>query len=261
MLDEKLIALLRSLTPEEWEKPTIAKLWRVKDIAAHLLDGNFRMLSLVRDNYNGLQAPAIDSYRSLVGYLNELNAAWVNAAKRMSPRVITDLLESSGKEYCTAIAALPPFEEAIFPVSWAGEEVSQNWFHIAREYTEKWIHQQQIREAVNKPGLMEEELFYPFIDTFMRAWPYTYRDAAAPAGTVIRCNIDVYSWFLVKGEESWQLEKSADALPSATVDIPPAIAWKLFSKVISAANAWKDVGIKGDQQLGKKVLTMIAVMA
>ena len=37
-LDSKLIELLRSLSPEDWNRPTLAPLWTVKDIAAHLLD-------------------------------------------------------------------------------------------------------------------------------------------------------------------------------------------------------------------------------
>ena len=51
IIDQKLIELLQSLTPEDWERPTIAKKWRVKDIAAHLLDGNIRTLSLSRDKH------------------------------------------------------------------------------------------------------------------------------------------------------------------------------------------------------------------
>jgi hypothetical protein len=35
----ELLVLLRSLGPEDWEKPTAAGAWRVRDIAAHLLDG------------------------------------------------------------------------------------------------------------------------------------------------------------------------------------------------------------------------------
>jgi hypothetical protein len=31
--------------------------------------------------------------------------------------------------------------------AWAGETDSRNWFDVAREYTEKWHHQQQLRDA------------------------------------------------------------------------------------------------------------------
>ena len=49
LLDQELIALLRSLKRDDWYRPTLARLWTVKDIAAHLLDGNMRTLSLARD--------------------------------------------------------------------------------------------------------------------------------------------------------------------------------------------------------------------
>lgn len=51
ILDRKLIELLKSLTLEEWNSQTVAKLWKVKDVASHLLDGNLRGISTSRDNY------------------------------------------------------------------------------------------------------------------------------------------------------------------------------------------------------------------
>ncbi len=264
VIDKMLIELLRSLTPEEWNKPSIAKLWTVKDIAAHLWDGNLRTLSFSRDKYFGQQTPAVNSYKELVDYLNQLNADWVKASKRVSPGVLTDLLESSGKAYCDHIASLDPFGEAVFSVAWAGEEKSANWFHIAREYTEKWIHQQQIRDAVNKPGLMTKELFYPFINTFMQALPHTYRNISADEDTVIKITIDTEiggDWFLLRKNNTWKLCYSADFEPATRVSMSPDIAWKLFSKGITSANAWKDVAISGNEILGEKVLTMVSVMA
>ena len=53
ILDRKLIELLSSLTPDEWNAQTVAKRWKVKDVASHLLDGNLRGLSITRDHYFG----------------------------------------------------------------------------------------------------------------------------------------------------------------------------------------------------------------
>ena len=72
-LDKMLIQLLESLEPEEWHKQTVAKLWTVKDVAAHLLDGNIRNLSMLRDGYMGLK-PEVNSYQELLDFLNGLNA-------------------------------------------------------------------------------------------------------------------------------------------------------------------------------------------
>jgi hypothetical protein len=243
---------------------TIAKLWTVKDIASHLLDGNLRAISYYRDNYM-VAASNINSYTGLVAYLNELNMSWTNATKRVSPQLLIELLESTGKQYVQQLQQLDLFADAIFSVGWAGEERSANWFHIAREYTEKFIHQQQIRDAVAKPGIFTKELFYPFINTFMRALPHTYRNVQAPSGTVVQIKVpgDIGgAWHIEKMNNGWQLTEGSTANNAAAiVSVSPELAWKLFSKGVSAAAALPQVNISGDQILGTVALQMLSVMA
>ena len=260
-----LIELLQSLSQEEWHMPTIAKQWTVKDIAAHLLDTNLRTLSFARDGYVLQPDMSIESNTDLIAYLNKLNAEWVKAARRLSTTVLIDLLKSSGRAFCDVMQQADLHTEAIFSVAWAGEATSSNWFHIAREYTEKFIHQQQIRDAVNKPGLLTRELFYPFIDTFMRALPYTYRNIAAPEETVIAVTVSSDAggtWLLKRNNSNWMLvAENKEQEPRAHVIIEPSIAWKLFSKGITPAEAAQHVVLSGDEQLGAVVLNMISVMA
>ncbi|MEL6141821.1 MAG: hypothetical protein AAFU67_09415, partial [Bacteroidota bacterium] len=52
-LDEMLIGLLEGLSLNDWEKQTIAPKWKIKDVAVHLMDGNLRSLSMLRDGYYG----------------------------------------------------------------------------------------------------------------------------------------------------------------------------------------------------------------
>jgi uncharacterized protein (TIGR03083 family) len=264
ILDQKLIELLQSLTPEEWQAQTVAKLWKVKDVAAHLLDGNIRALSIQRDRYFGEAPPTINGYEDLVGWLNQLNADWVSAAKRISPGVMILLHKATGPLVSEYFASIDPLEKAIFAVEWAGEQESLNWMHVAREYTEKWLHQQQIREAVNRPGIMTNELFRPFIDTFLFALPHTYRNTSAETGTAMALKITTETggtWFLEKKEQSWQLVTQTSSSPKATVTMDPDTAWKLFSKSLRAPQAGNKVTIEGDQALGQVVLDMVSVMA
>ena len=219
---------------------------------------------MARDGYVGVKPGTISSYQDLLDYLNRLNADWVHTMKRMSPTVLTNLLEATGKEFCNHIASLQPSAPAIFPVSWAGETESANWFHVAREYTEKWIHQQQIRDAVNKPGIVTKELFYPFIDTLLRGLPHTYRNVAAITGTCIEVTISTDiggNWFFIKMEQGWQLGYEQKSEPESHIIISPEVAWKLFSKGITAGMALQQTEINGNQELGKIALTMISVMA
>jgi hypothetical protein len=224
-----------------------------------------RTLSISRDHYFGDPETNIHSYTDLVAYLNQLNNKWTVATKRLSPQVLIELLKSTGKQFHEQLKSLAPFDTAVFSVAWAGQEQSENWFHIAREYTEKFIHQQQIREAVGKQALLTQKLFYPFIDTFMYGLPYTYRHVTADTGTLITIKIltDIGGgWHLVKTDTLWELIKShPHRPPDAIVSIDPDTSWKLFSKGITTEEASCKVQITGARQLAEVVLQMFSVMA
>jgi len=263
VLNDMLIELLSSLTDEAWQLPTVAKQWNVKDIAAHLLDGNLRGLSVGRDTYFSEPPTDIQSYKDLVAYLNNLNHTWVQAAKRLSPAVLIELLTVSNKQYAAYLQSLKPFDKAIFSVAWAGEATSYNWFHIAREYTEKFIHQQQIREAVGKQALFTKELFYPFIATFMQALPFTYQKVPAAEGTTVTVNMltDIGGqWTIIKTANAWIFTEPVSEA-TAIVQIHPDIAWKLFSKSLPPEEAMDKVTITGDKNIGVIALQMVSVMA
>lgn len=261
-LDNNLIELLTSLRPDEWDLPTVAKKWKVRDIAAHLLDGNIRLISMMRDGYQPPIDTPISSHQDIVEYLNRINAEWVNAMRRVSPELLTDLLRQTGPEYTRLIAELDPQETAIFPVSWAGEHKSKNWFHIAREYTEKWHHQQQIRDATGKESIMTKEFYYPFLDTCMRALPHTYRDVKFPEGVGLKFTITGEGggdWFL-KQEDNWILVDELDC-PEAELILDGEIAWKLFTKSWRKKDVLPFMKITGLPQLAEPALGMISVMA
>lgn len=264
ILDNKLIELLKSLTQDEWDMPTVAKLWKVKDVASHLLDGNLRALSTSRDKYFGEKPENIQSYQGLVDFLNHLNMSWTSATKRLSPQLMISLLEITGKEYTEHLQTLKPFDNAIFPVAWAGQETSPNWFHIAREYTEKFLHQQQIRDAVGKQGIMTKELFYPFIDTLMFAFPYTFSQVSAENGTVVSIEVNTNIggiWSIVKTDQGWSLDKRQNLNTNSKVVIDPETAWKLFSKSWKPEQVIDKVKIIGDVKMAKQALNIVAVMA
>ncbi|MFL9833691.1 maleylpyruvate isomerase N-terminal domain-containing protein [Chryseobacterium terrae] len=264
VLDRMLIDLLKSLTDEEWDKQTVAKLWKVKDVASHLLDGNLRGLSISRDKYFGEQADNINSYEDLVSFLNNLNMSWTNATKRLSPQILTELLAITGKEYIEHLTQLKPFDNSVFSVAWAGQETSQNRFHIAREYTEKFLHQQQIREAVNKQGIMTKELYYPFLDTFMYALPHTFRNIEVEENTTVSLIVSTDiggQWNTTKKKNDWVLSKGAIQNPNSIVTIDPNTAWKLFSKSWTPEQVVNKVELVGDKALGEQILQMVSVMA
>src|SRR4029079_2808652 len=94
------------------------------------------------------------------------------------------------------------------PVDWAGPEPAPVWMHVAREYTERWLHQQQIRDALGRRGLMERRMFAPVLDTFVRALPHRFRDVASSDGTHVRLTITGNAggmWSLIRERGGWRL--------------------------------------------------------
>src|SRR6476660_7768892 len=103
-----LVEILGSLTAEEWELQTVAPKWKVKDVAAHLLDTQLRRLSLARDGYFSPPPPVINSDRDFVAFINRLNAEGVSVYRRLSPSVLIDLMERSSREAAVYLASLDP---------------------------------------------------------------------------------------------------------------------------------------------------------
>src|SRR4051794_8071511 len=89
-VNDHLIDLLKSLSLDDWHRPTMCSAWQVKDIAAHLLDGNLRRLSLHRAGYVSPHLPPDPG--GLPPFPNRLNAEWTTAARRLSPAVLISLL-------------------------------------------------------------------------------------------------------------------------------------------------------------------------
>jgi uncharacterized protein (TIGR03083 family) len=263
-LHQELMKLLGGLNEADWSRPTPCALWSVKDIVAHLLDTGLRRLSSGRDGFMPAPEGAIASYTDLVTYLNRLNAEWVQATRRLSPPVLMALMDFMAPQVHTLFGSLDPHARAQFGVAWAGEESSPVWFDIGREYTERWLHQQQIREAVGAPGLLGREWLYPALDIFMRALPHTYRAVQAEPGQSIHFAIRGEAggdWTLRRQSQGWSLFTGRDDHPSARASLDQENAWRLFSKGLSPEAARRSIRIEGDSRLGEPVFGALAVMA
>ncbi|MGD9900059.1 MAG: maleylpyruvate isomerase N-terminal domain-containing protein [Calditrichaceae bacterium] len=263
-LNRELIQLLKSLSPEQWNLRTSSKRWVVKDIVAHLLDGDLRRLSFQRDHHQPPEPDQpITDYNSLVRYLNRLNDIWFQASQRLSPPVLIELLEYSGKQLAQLFRSLDHKDEAQFGVLWAGEEKSVNWFDIAREYTEKWYHQQQIREAVGAPLLISRYWLFPVVDTFMRGLPHAYNKFYKfPERKEVSVRITGEGggeWLLVN-DNGWGLYKGFNPNSDSVVEKSDDTAWRMFTKNLSAKEALLRIRITGDKELGETVCKLTSLM-
>jgi uncharacterized protein (TIGR03083 family) len=264
-LGRELLALLRSLGRSDWESPTVCPAWSVRDVAAHLLDTALRRLAFGRDRLP-LVPPEepIDSYASLVAFLNRLNHDWVAAFRRVSPEMLVDLLAVAEPQLADYFATLDPKAPAL-GVAWAGEITSEQWFDLARELTERWHHQQQIRLAVGAAPLDDPFYVAPVLDTFLRALPYRYREIEAPAGTTIGFSFagrEEYPFTLRRGEEGWALLYGREPEgETASVAMSDETGWLLLTKGLNGAAARGRSQVAGDPRWVDPFFDTLAVMA
>ncbi len=118
--------------------------------------------------------------------------------------MITELLEWSGDQMDAYYASIDLLGEG--HVSWASEGPVPVWFDIAQDLTERWVHQMQTREAVDRVEGYSQRYLPVVLRTFVWALPHQYR-VDAPAGTAVQ--VDLASggvWLLVsEGAGRWSL--------------------------------------------------------
>jgi uncharacterized protein (TIGR03083 family) len=259
-----LLELLRGLRNADWARPTVAGTWVVRDVVAHLLDTTLRRLSFHRD---GMTPPPPDrpirSDGDFIDFINGLNAQWVTAAKRMSPRVLTDLYARASSESADWHESLPLDAPALFPVSWAGEAASAGWFDIGREFTELWHHQQQIRMAVDAPALDDPRFLRAVIDVAVRGLPHAYRGVRAEPGATIALDVRGPSggqWTLTRAVDRWEILAGTAPEPTARLAVTDEVAWQLLFNALPAERAAIAVSVEGRTALAAPFLRARSVV-
>lgn len=266
-LSNELIRVLKNLDYEDWNKPSPIEGRTVKDLVSHIIDGSLRRLSLQRDNHSSKAVKVnMDSYAELVEYIQKLNRDWMDITDRLSPGILLDLLEYSESELYYFLKTLVPHEKAIFSVAWAGEDESENWFDIAREYTEKWHHQMQIRMSLDIPLLMDVKYSEPLYDTFLLGLPHFYREMIDfPDGELIKITISGNlnkEWILKKEASKWILDSNADIVSKNSIEISENLAWLIFTNTDRNKEAYKSkITLEGNKELAYKLLDFVAVMS
>lgn len=221
-----------------------------------------RRLSSQRDNFRVVSRQSILSPSELIDHITQAADKWADATAFLSPAILIELVQHYQNELVAYFRTLDLEAESRIPVNWAGQAVSTNWFDIAREYTERWHHQMQIREALGKPAILDRELYHPVLDTFMQALPHHYRDINASDGYILEVHISGESggsWFLQWNGPMRELKSHVYGKSDTTVTLEPGVAWKVFTR-FNKSMYDKRIQVEGDNAMGSHLLEMKCVM-
>lgn len=257
-LREALVDLMTDRPPEDWHV-AVTDQWSVADTIAHLLGDDLGRLARTRDGYHGRERVEDEPFED---YIDRLNDEWVVAARRLSPRLLVELLAHTGKQVRALWAGLE-IEDPGEAVSWAGADPAPMWLDIARDYTEYWVHQAQIRLALDEPLLDDRRFLEPVVSTFLRALPHTLRDLVPEEGeatlTIEVTDLTPGDWHLKATPDGWRFV-AAVGHADTTVTWNGGTVWRLGSRMIDPATARARAHVDGDIDVGAAVCSLLAVI-
>jgi len=262
---DALVELLGSLADDAWWSPTELPGWNVHDVALHMLADDLGRLRRRPPGAALTRRPM--SFRALSRSIERSNEAWVKAARRIPPELAVEWLARTGPLVVARFAARDPWEQAL-GVAWTGTGPSPVWLDAAREYMERWMHQQHIRAALGRPGMLERRWYHPVLEAAMRALPRAFAGVRAPAGTTVRVAVAGDAggaWTVERRARRWRLvapdgDAAAAEDPAAEVILPEATAWRVLTRAADAAEGAAVATRRGDQALTSPALRAAAVM-
>jgi uncharacterized protein (TIGR03083 family) len=249
-------ALGAELDEQDWKMPTDLPGWTVQDNLAHLI-GIERILQ-------GLPAaPAPSELGTHVkNPIGQSNEAAIEARRgRSGSEVLTEWNALADLRLLTLRSA----DEAHFAketMTPTGPGTMADLLHI--RVLDCWIHEQDMRRAVGRPGHMAGPAAEHTIDRLVRTIPIVVgKRAATPEGGAVVVDIvgDVNRHIVceVTGGRA-ALVDSATHAPLATIRVDPEAFIVLATGRRSASDIADRIELTGDQSLGRRVVDNLNMM-
>ena len=253
-----LLRLVQGLDPADWEQPTAAAPWLVRDVVAHLLGDDLSRLARTRDGHSPVGPQPGEP---LTAFIHRFNDDWVQAARRVSPRLLLDLLAVTSPQVLALWRDID-LDAITEPVTWAGPEPAPVWLDCARDFTEYWVHQQQIRDATGRPNDSDPAVVHLVLDTFLRAMPQTLAGHDRPEGTTLIMAVTGAGggqWCWQRQDGRWLPVEDIDGSTRLTFQEAEAL-WRLCTRLIEPDAARRRVTVVGDRALADAALEVISII-
>lgn len=255
-LDEEfdsVIGLAADLAPAEWDLPTACPGWTVKDNLSHVIGTEAMLL--------GRPAPDVDLPDDLPHVRNDIgrfNEQWVESYRPRPPAEVLDDLRSVVAERRAALATMDQaaFDEESFTP--AGPDTYGRFMRV--RVMDTWFHEQDVREAVARPGHLDGLAPAAVLDEVTAALGFVVgKRAGAPAGSSVRFELTGPLARRIDVEvtdRARPVEALADD-PTVTLTVPG----HHFTRLVGGRGADPGlVRIDGDPDLGQAVVANLAFM-
>lgn len=260
----ELDSLAGQLTPDQWETPVLPG-WDVKDTLAHVL-GTEKTLEGGVDGMQDRISEAVAAagvsvadrphVRNAIGMTNE---AWVEHYRSYSP---DELLEEFRTTSAGRLAALDAMSDEDFEApSWtpAGQGTYASFMRI--RVFDCWMHDQDIRYAVGRPGNDAGPVAEASVDEVVGALGFMVgKLGRAPAGSLVAFALtgSVKRTLHVDVADRARVVTEISRDPDVSISLESSLFMRLAGGRIAFDDVSDQVDIEGDLELGRRIAANLA---
>ncbi|GAA4819323.1 maleylpyruvate isomerase family mycothiol-dependent enzyme [Nocardioides caeni] len=250
---QELLSLLEELGPDDWAQPTDLAGWDVKAVASHTA----HLESLLAGGPD--EQADVGEPPHVTGPMGQFTEIGVVTRRDTEPAAIIEEIRARTAERHAALVADPPTDAAapapgIFGmIGWTTQTLLRN------RPLDVWMHEQDIRRAVGRPGGMDSPGARHTADYLAQGFGFVVgKRIAPPAGTT--------AVLAVAGSDPVAVEIGDDGRGRPLADVPadPTVRLDMdresFIVLAGGRRAAADgaITISGDQGLGARIVTQLA---
>ena len=180
---ESTISLCQSLTQEDWNRETDCPGWAVQDHVSHIVGLESSLLGKIAPKHTPKDFAHV---KNEVGKKNEIEVDW----RRMNSyqQVLDELQEVTDARLAFLRSCAPDYFDAPTDTPIGLRDMRE---YLFIRILDCWIHEQDIRRAVAKPGHLKGPIPYFCFERLAKAIPFVVgKKAGAPDGSSVIFDVD-----------------------------------------------------------------------
>lgn len=248
---DDVLRLAADLGDEEWARPTDLPGWTAQDVLAHLAAVEHEIAT-----GEGPTGVAPIPGRPMMSWWTEAGVA--ERRGRTAPDLIEEL-RSAVDARSAHLAQHPPTDPAAPADRTPGHIPWDNATLFRNRVVDVWVHGQDIRRAVGRPGSLDTAGAEFTASVFVSSWPYLLgKRAGAPAGTTLAVIVDGVRTDVAVGESG---RAAITSQPAAEPTVSLVMTREELCLLCAGRRAAGQLAIRveGDADLAARLLANPAV--
>jgi uncharacterized protein (TIGR03083 family) len=246
------VALARDIPADQWDLPTDLDGWSVKDNVAHTAHLESVLAGAPEETIEVGEASHI---KDLTGYYTEQG---VLARRGKDMAALADEIEAAVAVRNAEFDSAPPTDGSAPPPRTPGGAPWSTQTLLSNRPLDIWMHEQDIRRAIDRPGGFESLAARHVIPTFGKALPMVVgKRVSPPAGTTVRLDVPGHSWTVAVDEDGRATVIDPVAQPTVRIELgnEDFVVLAGGRRPVTATGP----AYEGDAELGRRVLENFGV--